>query len=45
MNRLVSLSMSGKALTKNYRRPKHAFAPRYTAAEVALLAGGPRARP
>lgn len=43
VNRLVSRSMSGKALTKNYRRPEHAFARRYTAADVALLAEVDRA--
>ena len=36
--RLVSRWMHGKPLVKNYRRPEHAFARRYTAADVALLA-------
>ncbi len=37
MTRLVSRWMSRKALVKNYRRPEHAFARRYNAADVALL--------
>ena len=38
LTRLVSRWMHGKPLVKNYRRPEHAFARRYTAADVALLA-------
>jgi len=35
---LVSRWVDGKVLVKNYRRPEHAFARRYTAADIALLA-------
>lgn len=38
VTRLVSRSISGEALVKRYRRPAHAFAQRYRAADVALLA-------
>ena len=38
LTRLVSRWMNGKPLVKNYLRPEHAFARRYTAADVALLA-------
>lgn len=37
VTRLVSRWMGRKALVKNYRRPAHAFARRYTAADVSLL--------
>lgn len=37
ITRLVSRWTSGKPLVKNYRAPEHAFARRYTAADVALL--------
>ena len=37
VTRLVSRWMHRKALVKNYRRPEHAFARRYTRADVALL--------
>ena len=37
VTRLVSRWMSGKALVKNYRKPEHAFARRYTTIDVALL--------
>ena len=43
LTRLVSRWMNGKPLVKNYRRPEHAFARRYTAADVALLAEVDRA--
>ncbi len=43
VTRLVSRWMSGKTLLKNYRRPEHAFARRYTAGDVALLAEVDRA--
>jgi hypothetical protein len=43
LTRLVSRWMHGKPLVKNYRRPEHAFARRYTAADVALLAEVDRA--
>jgi transposase InsO family protein len=43
VTRLVSRWMRGKALSKNYRRPEHAFARRYTAGDVALLAEVDRA--
>jgi transposase InsO family protein len=43
LTRLVSRWVSGKALVKNYRRPEHAFARRYTPADVALLAEVDRA--
>jgi transposase InsO family protein len=43
VTRLVSRWMSGKALSKNYRRPEHAFARRYTPGDVALLAEVDRA--
>ena len=37
ITRLVSRWTAGKPLVKNYRRPEHAFARRYTSADVALL--------
>ena len=37
VTRLVSRWMKRKALVKNYRKPEHAFARRYTAIDVALL--------
>ena len=37
LTRLVSRWVSGKALVKGYRAPEHAFARRYTVADVALL--------
>jgi transposase InsO family protein len=37
VTRLVSRWMNGMPLVKNYRRPEHAFARRYTGADVALL--------
>lgn len=40
VTRLVSRWMAGKPLVKNYRAPEHAFARRYTGADVALLATG-----
>jgi len=43
VTRLVSRWMSGKALVKHYRKPEHAFAQRYTAADVGLLAEVDRA--
>jgi hypothetical protein len=43
VTRLVSRWMDGDSLTKNYRRPAHAFARRYTTADVALLAEVDRA--
>jgi transposase InsO family protein len=43
ITRLVSRWASGKPLTKNYRAPEHAFARRYTGADVALLAEVDRA--
>jgi transposase InsO family protein len=43
VTRLVARWMTGKPLVKNYRRPEHAFARRYTAADVALLAEVDRA--
>jgi len=38
LTRLVSRWMAGQPLVKHYRAPQHAFARRYTAADVALLA-------
>lgn len=38
VTRLVSRSMAGKPLVKRYRAPEHAFARRYLAQDVALLA-------
>jgi len=38
LTRLVSRWVAGKPLVKQYRAPEHAFARRYTAADVALLA-------
>ena len=38
LTRLVSRWMNRKPMVKNYRRPEHAFARRYTGADVALLA-------
>jgi len=43
VTRLVSCWMSGKPLVKNYVAPEHAFARRYTAADLALLADVDRA--
>ena len=43
VTRLVSRWVAGKRLVKEYRAPKHAFARRYTAADVALLAEVDRA--
>lgn len=43
VTRLVSRWVEGKPLVKNYRRPEHAFARRYTLADVALLASVDRA--
>lgn len=43
VTRLVARWVAGKPLVKNYRAPAHAFARRYTAADVALLASVDRA--
>ena len=43
VTRLVCRWVAAKPLVKNYRRPEHAFARRYTAADVALLAEVDRA--
>lgn len=43
VTRLVSRWSAGAALVKQYRAPEHAFARRYTAADVALLAEVDRA--
>jgi transposase InsO family protein len=43
VKRLVAAWLSGAPLAKRYRAPKHAFARRYTAADVALLAEVDRA--
>jgi transposase InsO family protein len=43
VTRLAARWADGKPLVKNYRRPEHAFARRYTAADVALLAEVDRA--
>lgn len=43
VTRLVARWLTGKPLVKNYRRPVHAFARRYTTADVALLAEVDRA--
>jgi transposase InsO family protein len=43
ITRLVSRWTGGKRLVKEYRAPEHAFARRYTAADVALLAEVDRA--
>lgn len=43
VTRLVSRWMAGQPLVKNYRAPEHAFARRYTTADVALLAEVDRA--
>jgi len=43
LTRLVSRWVQGQPLRKNYRRPEHAFARRYSAADVALLAEVDRA--
>ena len=43
VTRLVARWVTGKPLVKSYRRPEHAFARRYTAADVALLAEVDRA--
>ena len=38
VTRLVARWAAAKPLVKNYRRPEHAFARRYTAADMALSA-------
>jgi transposase InsO family protein len=43
VTRLVARWVTGKPLVKQYRAPEHAFARRYTAADVALLAEVDRA--
>lgn len=43
VKRLVATWLSGKPLAKRYRAPEHAFARRYTGADVALLAEVDRA--
>ena len=43
LTRLVSRWVAGKPLVKRYRAPEHAFARRYTAADVVLLAEVDRA--
>ena len=43
VTRLVGRWVDGQALAKQYRAPNHAFARRYTAADVALLADVDRA--
>jgi len=43
VTRLVSRWVAGEPLRKNYRAPQHAFARRYTATDVALLAEVDRA--
>jgi transposase InsO family protein len=43
VTRLVSRWVAGRPLSKQYRAPEHAFARRYTAADVALLAEVDRA--
>ena len=43
VTRLVSRWVGGKRLVKEYRAPEHAFARRYTSADVALLADVDRA--
>ena len=43
VTRLVSRWDAGKRLVKDYRAPGHAFARRYTSADVALLADVDRA--
>jgi transposase InsO family protein len=43
VTRLVSRHMAGRPLVKRYRAPAHAFARRYTAADIALLAEVDRA--
>ena len=43
LTRLVARWVAGKPLVKNYRAPEHAFARRYTGADVALLAEVDRA--
>jgi transposase InsO family protein len=43
VTRLVARWAAAKPLVKNYRRPEHAFARRYTPADVALLAEVDRA--
>jgi transposase InsO family protein len=43
VTRLVSRWVAGQPLVKNYRTPEHAFARRYTAADIALLAEVDRA--
>lgn len=43
VTRLVSRWVAGQPLAKNYRAPQHAFARRYTAADIELLAEVDRA--
>ena len=43
VTRLMSRWVAGKPLAKNYHRPEHAFARRYTSADVTLLAEVDRA--
>ena len=43
VTRLVSRWVAGQPLAKNYRAPEHAFARRYTGADIALLAEVDRA--
>lgn len=43
VTRLVSRWVAGQPLAKNYRAPEHAFARRYTPADIALLAEVDRA--
>ena len=43
ITRLVSRAAAGEPLVKQYRAPEHAFARRYTAADIALLAEVDRA--
>jgi hypothetical protein len=38
VTRLVSRWVGGKPLAKHYRAPEHAFARRYSSADIALLA-------
>ena len=40
VTRLVSRWVAGQPMAKNYRTPEHAFARRYTPADIALLAFG-----
>lgn len=43
ITRLVSRAVAGKPLVKQYRAPEHAFARRYTSADITLLAEVDRA--